>query len=112
MQRHYLARHATSESGGAFDPYWSADGSNTYYVASAGITEVRMVNIATLVVAPYASSSSDLGEPACQNHGCLAVTNAYGDIVFYPGASMAARTLVNRAGNDRSPAVIRTGNRE
>ncbi|MFN2399055.1 MAG: TolB family protein [Gemmatimonadaceae bacterium] len=103
------AQQLTSESGGAFDPQWSADGGNVYFVASGGVTEVRMVNIATLEVAPYASSAAGLGEPACYDHGCLAVNRAYGDngdIVFYSGAGTQARILVNRASNDRSPAVL------
>jgi dipeptidyl aminopeptidase/acylaminoacyl peptidase len=117
----------TSEAGGAFDPSWSATGTHLIYATGAGTPRLRSVPSAGGDAADYAVlPDTALGEPSCGAHFCIAVRGAYGDdgdLIAYgapratggnvgvppippPPQTTGARVLVERAGNDRSPAII------
>ncbi|MBX6332221.1 MAG: PD40 domain-containing protein [Gemmatimonadaceae bacterium] len=103
----------THESGGAFDPAWSADGTQIYYAAGSSPTRIRVITVATGAASDYAQLGGDappsLGEPACTATICLAVRGAYGttgDIVAYPGPNTHGTTLVGTGANEHSPAFL------
>jgi len=99
----------TFESGGAFDPVWSADGTSILYSTSYGMMIVRSVKLATGEVTTYASGTTDLGQPACGASMCLVVSGAYGaigDIIGYTSAGAQPKVLVSRGSNDVHPAVL------
>jgi WD40 repeat protein len=103
----------THESGGAFDPVWSADGTQIYYAAGSSPTRIRVITVATGAASDYAQLGGDappsLGEPACAATICLAVRGAYGsagDIVAYTGPNSHSTTLVGTAANEHSPAFL------
>jgi Tol biopolymer transport system component len=99
----------TFESGGAFDPVWSADGATVLYTTSNGTMVVRSVNVATGATTTYASGTSDLGQPSCAATMCLVVSGAYGstgDIIGYTSAGAQPKMLVSRGSNDVHPAVL------
>jgi hypothetical protein len=117
----------TSEAGGAFDPSWSATGTHLIYATGAGTPRLRSVPSAGGDAADYAVlPDTALGEPSCGAHFCIAVRGAYGDdgdLIAYgapratggnvdvppippPPQTTGVRVLVERAGNDRSPAIV------
>lgn len=116
----------TSEAGGAFDPSWSASGAYVVYATSAGTPRLRSVPVNGGDATDYAVlADTALGEPSCGVHFCIAVRGAYGgngDLVAYasparsssgrvppipsPAQSQGVRVLVQRAENDRHPAVV------
>ena len=119
------AVQVTSEAGGAFDPSWTAAGTHIVYAAAAGTPRLRTVRATAGEVADYlVLPDTALGEPSCGTHYCVAVRGAYGgegDLVAYgapratggavgvppiPMQSTGLRVLVDRAGNDRHPAVV------
>jgi dipeptidyl aminopeptidase/acylaminoacyl peptidase len=120
-----VATQATSEAGGAFDPAWSATGAQIVYATAAGTPRLRVVPVAGGDATDYAvAADTSLGEPSCSAQFCIAVRGAYGaegDLVAYgaprpsrstvgvppgPAPTSEVRVLVERAGNDRQPAVI------
>ena len=122
-----VATQVTSEAGGAFDPAWSATGAQIIYATAAGTPRLRAVAAAGGDATDYAvAADTSLGEPSCSAHFCIAVRGAYssdGDLVAYgaprpvrpavgvpppPGPAQpgGVRVLVERAGNDRQPAVV------
>lgn len=99
----------TFESGGAFDPVWSADGTAVLYTTSYGMMVLRSVNVSTGEVMTYASGGADLGQPSCGASMCLVVSGAYGsagDVVAYTAAGSQPKAVVTRSGNDVHPAVL------
>lgn len=103
------AVQVTHESGGAFDPAWSSDASQLYFVSASGTPSLRVVTLSTGATADYARSTNSLGQPACNGSECLAVSGAYGSsgsIVFYSGANSTPTTLVQTPGNSSSPAFL------
>jgi dipeptidyl aminopeptidase/acylaminoacyl peptidase len=119
------AVQVTSEAGGAFDPSWDRTGARIVYVAAAGVPRLRSVSVSGGDAVDYAAApDTALGEPSCGMHYCVAVRGAYGDdgdLIAYPAPrtprgsggvppiptpTVATRVLVERAGNDRQPAVV------
>jgi hypothetical protein len=120
-----LATQLTSEAGGAFDPAWSATGAHVVYATGAGTPRLRTVSVVGGDAVDYAvAADTALGEPSCGAHFCVAVRGAYGgdgDVVAYgapraagpavgvpppPAQTSGARVLLERAENDRQPAVV------
>ena len=119
------AVQVTSEAGGAFDPSWDHTGARIVYVAAAGVPRLRSVPATGGEAVDYAAApDTALGEPSCGVHYCVAVRGAYGDdgdLIAYaapraprgavgvppiPAPTAAIRVLVERANNDRQPAVL------
>lgn len=107
------AVQVTHESGGAFDPAWSADGREIFYVSGNGTPTLRVVDLATGVASDYgrtdARSPTAVGQPACGAGVCLAVHGAYGttgDIVVYSSDRSKGAPLVATAANETSPAIL------
>ncbi len=117
----------TSEAGGAFDPSWSASGTQIVYATSAGTPRLRSIPATGGAAADYAVlPDTALGEPSCGAHYCVAVRGAYGedgDLVAYgapratgdgvgvppippPPQTTGVRVLVEGAGNARQPAIV------
>ena len=115
----------TSEAGGAFDPSWNGAGTHIVYATGAGTPRLRSIAASGGDAVDYAvASDTALGEPSCSLHFCVAVRGAYGDegdLVAYgapratrpdvgvpppPAQTSGVRVLVERAGNDRHPAVV------
>ena len=121
-----LAVQVTSEAGGAFDPSWSRSGTHIVYATGAGTPRLRSVAVTGGEATDYAVlADTALGEPSCGVHFCIAVRGAYGgegDLVAYaaprgsasggvppipsPAQARGVRVLVQRAENDRHPAVV------
>jgi dipeptidyl aminopeptidase/acylaminoacyl peptidase len=122
-----VGTQVTTEAGGAFDPAWSATGSQIIYATAAGTPRLRSVVVADGTTADYAvAGDTSLGEPSCSPDFCVVVRGAYGfegDLVAYAAPRAAERpggvpprpgpigreeprVLVARAGNDRQPAVV------
>jgi dipeptidyl aminopeptidase/acylaminoacyl peptidase len=121
-----VAMQVTSEAGGAFDPTWSATGTHIVYATGAGTPRLRSVAVASGEAADFAvATDTALGEPSCAEHFCVVVRGAYGgdgDLVAYgapratrpaigvppppPAQTSGVRILVERAGNDRQPAIV------
>ena len=119
------AVQVTSEAGGAFDPSWSATGTHIVYATGAGTPRLRTVPATAGEAADYlVLPDTALGEPSCGARYCVAVRGAYGaegDLVAYgapratgggvdvppiPVQGTELRVVVERAGNDRHPAVV------
>ncbi|MGQ0713765.1 MAG: hypothetical protein ACT4PJ_08530 [Gemmatimonadaceae bacterium] len=104
----------TREAGGAFDPVWTASGSQVLYATGAGTPRLRIIPASGGAAADYAVAAAALGEPSCNQHFCVAVRGAYGpngDLVAFgaPSGSTGgaeARILLERGENDRAPAAI------
>jgi Tol biopolymer transport system component len=109
------AAQVTSEAGGAFDPAWNDAGTHILYVTGAGTPRLRIIPVAGGAAVDFATSDTSLGEPSCGEQFCVAVRGAYGvdgDLVAYgaprsAAAAGTARTVLERAENDRQPAVVR-----
>jgi dipeptidyl aminopeptidase/acylaminoacyl peptidase len=97
------------ESGGAFDPAWSADGSAIYYAATSGVPRIMKAVVATGETTLAAEDAQGLGQPACDAHACVAVRRPYtgdGDIVAFGPEPGSAVPVITRAGADRHPSVL------
>ena len=119
------AVQVTSEAGGAFDPSWSGAGTHLVYATGAGTPRLRLIAAAGGTAVDYlVLPDTALGEPSCGAHFCIAVRGAYGqdgDLVAYgapratgsgvgvpplPVRGTGLRVVIERAGNDRNPAVV------
>jgi WD40 repeat protein len=98
----------SNEMNGAFDPTWSADGSQIYFVSVVGAPSLRAVTVATGEKSDWVYDGAGVGQPACSPHGCFAVEGAYGsngDIVSI-AADASVTTVVGTASNETSPTVL------
>lgn len=98
----------TSESGGAFDPEWNAEGTEITYVAWVGAPTLRTIDVATGAIRNVAVDGAT-GQPSCNAAACVTVRDPYGTagdiaLVSLTGGS---RLLVGVAGNDYAPALLR-----
>ncbi len=103
------AAQLSHESGGAFDPAWSADGSTIYYGAASGVPRIMQVVVATGETSVAGEDADGLGQPACDANACLAVRRPYtgdGDIVAFALRPGGAVPVITRAGTDRHPSVL------
>jgi TolB protein len=99
----------THESGGAFDPAWSADGKAIVFVSATGTPYLRQVTLATGESVDFASDSVALGQPACNAQACLAVSGAYGgtgSIVSIGTTGGSVTPVSAAAGSETSPAFV------
>lgn len=102
------AVQVTSESGGAFDPEWSTDGTEITYVAWVGAPTLRTIVLATGVIRDVATGGS-AGQPSCNAAACVTVRDPYssaGDIALVT-LSGGSRMLVGVVGNDHAPALLK-----
>ena len=96
------------EMNGAFNPVWSADGSQIYFVSVVGAPSLRVVTVATGETSDWVYDGAGVGQPACSTNGCFAVEGAYGtngDIVSI-AADASVTTVVGTTANETSPAVL------
>ncbi|MGH7720070.1 MAG: hypothetical protein ACREON_14665 [Gemmatimonadaceae bacterium] len=108
------AVQVTRESRGAFEPVWSPGGEHLFYIAfGEGGTIVRRVNVSTGEASGFAVGERSVGEVACSAAWCVLAEGAAdgeGDLravrVSESGGAEEARMLVERAGNQRGPAVV------
>lgn len=103
------AVQVTHETGGAFDPTWSADGSAIYYGALPGTPRAMKIIVATGETSVAGEDPEGVGQPACDAHACLAVRRPYGgdaDIVAFALEPEGPVTVIARAGADRHPSVL------
>ena len=99
----------THETGGAFDPAWSADGTQIYFVSGTGTPYLRTVDVATGTSSDVERDTTSLGQPTCTASQCLVVSGAYGDsgqIVSYSTTGGAASSIVATTANETSPAFL------
>jgi WD40 repeat protein len=98
----------TNEMNGAFNPTWSADGSQIYFVSVVGAPSLRAVTVATGETSEWVYDGAGIGQPACSTSGCFAVENAYssdGNIVSI-ASDASVTTVVGTAANETSPTVL------
>lgn len=99
----------THEAGGAFDPAWSADGSQLVYVSATGTPYLRQVTVASGETVDFAQDTAALGQPACNAQMCLAVSGAYGgtgNIVSMSTAGGSLKHVTAVSGSEASPAFV------
>lgn len=99
----------TSESGGAFDPEWNAEGTEVTYVAWIGAPTLRTVTIATGAIRDVPSDVAS-GQPSCNASACVTVRDPYGtagDIALVTLSGGASRLLVGTVGNDHNPTLLK-----
>lgn len=102
------AEQISHETGGAFNPTWSADGNSIYYVSVIGVPSVKRAPLSGGNPALVASGERVLGDPSCLEEVCLVVEGADtedGDILAVRAGRQAVRVLV-RGANDRQPSII------
>ena len=98
----------SNEMNGAFNPVWSADGTQIYFVSVVGAPSLRAVTVATGETSDWVYDGAGIGQPACSTSGCLAVEGAYGnngDIVSI-GQDQSTTMVVSTAANETSPTVL------
>jgi WD40 repeat protein len=98
----------TNEMNGAFNPTWSADGSQVYFVSVVGAPSLRAVTVATGETSEWVYDGAGVGQPACSTSGCFAVEGAYssyGNIVSI-ASDASVTTVVGTAANETSPTVL------
>jgi hypothetical protein len=101
----------TNESGGAFQPTWSGDGSSIYYIAATPGYSLRVVSAAGGPSRTVVADSFFVAGPAtCNGSFCL-----YGTGFGLPRGSMSAIALQSEeiqvlfprtAANERQPAIL------
>ena len=101
------AVQVTHETTGAFAPAWTPDGESLLYATGAGTS--------IFIIAPggearlFAESARGIGEPACNETLCLAVTDPYGaggDLMVIPRAGGGPRVVGEGHGRARHPAFL------
>ena len=97
----------TSESGGAFDPEWNAEGTEITYVAWVGAPTLRTIDVVSGAIRNVVVDGAT-GQPSCNAAMCVTVRDPYGTagdiaLVSLTGGS---RLLVGVTGNDYSPALL------
>lgn len=98
----------TNEMNGAFNPVWSADGTQIYFVSVVGAPSLRVVTVATGEKSDLVYDGAGIGQPACSTNGCYAVEGAYGDNgdIVSIGSDQSVTTVVGTAANEISPTVL------
>ena len=103
------AVQVTHEAGGAFDPAWSADGTQIVFVSATGTPYLRQVTVATGETVDFATDTAALGQPSCNAQMCLAVSGAYGgigNIVSVESAGASVTPVAAVSGSETSPAFV------
>ena len=98
----------SNEMNGAFNPVWSADGTQIYFVSVVGAPSLRAVTVATGETSDWVYDGAGIGQPACSTSGCLAVEGAYGDNgdIVSIGQDQSTTMVVSTAANETSPTVL------
>ena len=99
---------SSNEMNGAFNPVWSADGTQIYFVSVVGAASLRVVTVATGEKSDWVYDGAGIGQPACSASGCVAVEGAYGsngDIVSI-GQDQSTTMMVGTAANETSPTIL------
>jgi dipeptidyl aminopeptidase/acylaminoacyl peptidase len=97
------------ESGGAFGPTWSADGRFVHYMAVAAGPRLVTVPAAGGDARSFAEDPRGLSELTCAATACIATIGALdgdGDLVLFSRDGRSRTPLLERAANDRQPAVL------
>jgi dipeptidyl aminopeptidase/acylaminoacyl peptidase len=96
------------EMNGAFNPVWSADGTQIYFVAVMGVPSLRAVTIATGETSDWVYDGAGIGQPACAAAGCVAVESAYGSngSIVSIGQNLSTTTIVATPANETSPTIL------
>ena len=100
------------ESGGAFGPTWSADGRSVHYMALAGGPRLVTVPAAGGDPRPFAEDGRGLSELACGSSACVATIgplDTSGDLVVFGVNGRSRSVILERAANDRQPAILVPG---
>jgi Tol biopolymer transport system component len=103
------AVQVTHESGGAFAPTWSADGSAIIYESETGSPSIQEANIVSGALTALATDSLGIAQPTCNANICLGVTDptgAGGSILAFAISSTKDTVVFNRANNERQPAIL------
>jgi len=101
----------TNESGGAFQPAWSADGQSIYYIAATPGYALREVPAAGGQATTIVQGSALAAGPAsCNSAVCLFSTGfntASGNMSYVPAAGGPTQIVFPRtAAQERQPAII------
>jgi hypothetical protein len=98
----------TNEMNGAFNPVWSANGSQIYFVSVVGSPSLRVVTVATGETSDWVYDGYGIGQPACTTSGCFAVEGAYGSDgnIVAIGQDQSLTTVVGTTANETSPTIL------
>ena len=99
----------TNEMNGAFNPVWSADGSQIILRERRRLARsLRVVTVATGETSDWVYDGYGIGQPACATSGCFAVEGAYGSDgnIVAIGADQSITTVVGTAANETSPTIL------
>jgi len=104
-------QQVTNESGGAFQPTWSADGAAIYYLAASPSLVLRKIAVSGTGARTVASDSLNIGAPAsCSSALCLYAedpTGVGGFMQALPTSGAAAqRVFARTAAKERQPAIL------
>jgi len=102
----------TNESGGAFQPTWSADGTRIYYIAAVPNIVLRRINADGTQPKTIAGDSLSIGGPAsCNADACLFgedPSGSSGNMLAAPMSGAPVQQIFPRtAAGERQPAVVR-----
>jgi WD40 repeat protein len=96
------------EMNGAFNPVWSADGKQIYFVSVMGEPSLRAVTVATGETSDWVYDGAGIGQPACASTGCIAVEGAYGSngSIVSIGQDLSITIIVATPANETSPTLL------
>lgn len=103
------ALQLSHESGGAFNPVWSADGRSVHYMAlTAG---PRLVTVPATGGDPrsFAEDERGVSELACGPTACVATVGPLdtgGELILFSTNGRARRMILERPANDRQAAIL------
>jgi dipeptidyl aminopeptidase/acylaminoacyl peptidase len=98
----------SNEMNGAYNPVWSADGSQIYFVSVVGAPSLRVVTVATGETSDWVYDGNGIGQAACSTGGCVAVEGAYGSNgnIVEIGSDQSVTTVVGTEANETSPTIL------
>jgi WD40 repeat protein len=96
------------ELNGAFNPVWSADGKQIYFVSVMGEPSLRAVTVATGETSDWVYDGAGIGQPSCASTGCIAVEGAYGSngSIVSIGQDLSITSIVATPANETSPTLL------
>lgn len=98
----------SNEMNGAYNPVWSANGSQIYFVSVVGAPSLRVVTVATSETSDWVYDGYGIGQAACSTGGCFAVEGAYGSDgnIVAIGSDQSITTVVGTTANETSPTIL------
>jgi dipeptidyl aminopeptidase/acylaminoacyl peptidase len=98
----------SNEMNGAYNPVWSANGSQIYFVSVVGAPSLRVVTVATGETSDWVYDGNGIGQAACSTGGCVAVEGAYGSNgnIVEIGSDQSVTTVVGTEANETSPTIL------